>query len=145
MNFNLIMEVLSIQDIDFWEYHSDKGTKLLFNIYHNIEQEKTGDILICRDDGYNLCLKFQSDYFFTISMILTRLKNLSHYYEGQDAATYFTNDNYNYHIYKHDDSYILIVNYHNNMSNSNFIYFKERSDYIRDNNLKNIENIIKNN
>ena len=31
------MEVLSIQDIDFWEYNSDKGTKLLFNIYRNIK------------------------------------------------------------------------------------------------------------
>ena len=108
----MIKEILSSQDIDFWEYHSDKGSKLLFNIYHNIKQEKTGDILICRDDGYNLCLKFKNNYFLTISMILNRLKNISHFYEGQDCAAYFTNDNYDYHIYKHDDnSYILIVTY----------------------------------
>ena len=92
------MKVLSIQDIDFWEYNSDKGTKLLFNIYRNIKQEKTGDILICRDDGYNLCLKFQNDYFLTISTILTKLKNLSHYYESDEAAAYFTNDDYVYYI-----------------------------------------------
>lgn len=141
------MKVLSIQDIDFWEYHSDKGTKLLFNIYHNIEQEKTGDILICQDDGYNLCLKFQNDYLLTISMILTKLKNLSHFYGEQDRAAYFTNDGYDYHIYKHDDnSYILIVNHHNhnNIPNDSCLYFKKRSEYIEENNLKNIENIINN-
>lgn len=139
------MEALSIQDIDFWNYNSDKGTKLLFDIYYNIKQEKTGDILVCRDDNYNLCLKFQNDYLLTISMILGGLKNLSHYYEWENGATYFTNDNYDYHIYKHDNTCILIVNYHSNTSNSNFLYFKERSEHIRENNLKNIENIIKNN
>lgn len=138
------MEILSIQDIDFWKYSSDKGTKLLFDIYHNIKQEKTDDILICRDDGYNLCLKFQNDYLLTISTILTGLKNLSHFYEGQDNAIYFTNDGYDYYIYKHDDnSYILIVNYHNNTTSE--CPYLNRSEYIRKNNSKNIENIIKNN
>lgn len=139
------MEILSNQDIDFWEYNSDKGTKLLFDIYHNIKQEKTDDILICRDDGYNLCLKFQNDYLLTISVILTGLKNLSHFYEGQDSVAYFTNDGYDYHIYKHDDnSCILIVNHHNNTSYDECPYLN-RSEYIRKNNSKNIENIIKNN
>lgn len=143
------MEILSIQDIDFWTYNSDKGAKLLFDIYHNIKQEKPDDIIICRDDGYNICLKFQNDYLPTITVILSRLRNLSHYYGGQDDAAYFTNDNYVYRVYKHDDnSYILIVNYRNNIpndTNDNCIFFKERSEYIRENNLKNIENIIKNN
>jgi len=139
------MEVLSNQDIDFWEYNCDKGIKLLFNIYRNIKQDKTDDILICRDNGYNLCLKFQNDYLLTISTILTRLRNLSHYYGGEDSAAYFTNDGYDYHIYKHDDnSYILTVNYHNynNIPNDNCRCFQRRSEYIRDNNLKNIENIV---
>lgn len=136
------METLSIQDIDFWNYNSDKGTKLLFDIYHNIIQEKTGDILICRDNRYYLCLKFQNDYLLTISTILSSLRNLNHYYERQNTATYSTNDNYDYHVYQHDDnSYILSINYHNNT----LISHKERSERIRENNLKNIENIIKNN
>ena len=53
-------------------------------------------------------------------------------------------DGYDYYIYKHDDnSYILIVNYHNNTTSE--CPYLNRSEYIRKNNSKNIENIIKHN
>lgn len=76
-----------------------------------------------------------------ISTILARLKNLSYHYRSDEAAAYFTNNDYVYHIYKHNDnSYILTVNYHN--YNILCRYFQRRSEHIRENNLKNIENII---
>ena len=47
-------------------------------------------------------------------------------------------------IYKHDNSYILTAKYHNynNIPNDSYKCFQKRSEYIRENNLKNIENII---
>ena len=55
---------------------------------------------------------------------MTKLKNLSHYYESDEVAAYFTNDDYVYHIYNvNTREDVPTIEYAEQCAKKNFGYF----------------------